>query len=52
MKTVVFSPAALARLADISAYSADRFGGTQAEAYAARLGAPGGVSARAIIRRR
>lgn len=37
MKTVVFSPAALARLADISAYSADRFGEAQAEGYAARL---------------
>ncbi len=37
MKTVVFSPAALARLADIIAYSVDRFGEAQAEAYAARL---------------
>ena len=35
MKTVVFSPAALARLADIFAYSVDRF--DEAEAYAARL---------------
>ena len=37
MRTVVFSPAALARLADIFAYSMDRFGEAQAEAYAARL---------------
>ena len=37
MKTVVFSPAALARLADMCAYSVDRFGEAQAEAYAARL---------------
>ena len=37
MKTVVFSPAALSRLADILAYSVDWFGEAQAEAYAARL---------------
>ncbi|MDE0172421.1 MAG: type II toxin-antitoxin system RelE/ParE family toxin [Defluviicoccus sp.] len=37
MKTVVFSPAALDRLADIIAYSIERFGLAQADAYAARL---------------
>lgn len=37
MRAVVFSPAALARLADIFAYSVDRFGEAQAEACAARL---------------
>ena len=37
MRAVVVSPAALARLADIFAYSPDRFGEAQAEAYAARL---------------
>ena len=37
MKTVVFAPAALDRLTDIFAWTADRFGEGQAEAYAARL---------------
>lgn len=37
MKTVVFAPAALARLADILAYSLERFGEAQAEAYSTRL---------------
>ena len=37
MKTVVFSPAALARLADILAHSVERFGAARAKAYAARL---------------
>ena len=37
MKSVVFAPAALDRLADILAWTVDRFGETQAEAYAARL---------------
>ncbi|MDE0335156.1 MAG: type II toxin-antitoxin system RelE/ParE family toxin [Defluviicoccus sp.] len=37
MKTVVFAPAALDRLADILAWTVERFGEAQAEAYAARL---------------
>lgn len=37
MKTVVFAPAALDRLADILAWSVERFGAAQADAYAARL---------------
>ena len=37
MRTVVFAPAALARLADIFAYSFERFGEARAEAYAGRL---------------
>ena len=37
MKTVVFAPAALARLSDILAYTVERFGKAQAETYAARL---------------
>ena len=37
MKTVVFSPVALARLADILAYRVERFATAQAEVYAARL---------------
>ncbi|MYE00217.1 MAG: type II toxin-antitoxin system RelE/ParE family toxin [Alphaproteobacteria bacterium] len=37
MKTVVFAPAALDRLADIFAWTAERFGEAQAAAYAARL---------------
>ena len=37
MKTVVFAPAALARLSDIVAYTLERFGEAQAETYAARL---------------
>ena len=37
MRTVVFAPAALDRLTDIFAWTADRFGEGQAEAYAARL---------------
>ena len=38
MKTVVFAPAALARLADIFAYGLERFGEARAGAYADRLG--------------
>ena len=37
MKTVVFAPAALARLSDILAYTVERFGEAPAETYAARL---------------
>lgn len=37
MKTLVFAPAALDRLTDILAWTAERFGEAQAEAYAARL---------------
>ena len=37
MKTVVFAPAALARLSDILAYTVERFGEAQAETYAGRL---------------
>ena len=37
MKTVVFAPAALDRLADIFAWTAERFGEAQARAYAWRL---------------
>ena len=37
MKAVVFAPAALNRLADILAWTVERFGEAQAEAYAARL---------------
>ena len=37
MKSVAFAPAALDRLADILAWTVDRFGEMQAEAYAARI---------------
>lgn len=37
MKTVVYAPVALARLADIFDYTIERFGAAQADAYAARL---------------
>lgn len=37
MRTVVFSPAALDRLADLLAWTVERFGEAQADAYAARL---------------
>ncbi|MCY4487278.1 MAG: type II toxin-antitoxin system RelE/ParE family toxin [Deltaproteobacteria bacterium] len=37
MKTVVYAPVALARLTDIFAYTIERFGAAQADAYAARL---------------
>ena len=37
MKTVVFSPAALDRLAELLAWTVERFGEAQAEAYAGRL---------------
>ena len=37
MKMVVFAPAALDRLADILAWTVERFGEAQAETYAARL---------------
>ena len=37
MKTVVFAPAALARLAELLTWTVERFGEAQAEIYAARL---------------
>ena len=37
MKAVVYSPAALARFADILGYTVERFGAVQADAYATRL---------------
>ncbi len=37
MKTVVFAPAALDRLAELLAWTVERFGAAQAEAYGARL---------------
>ena len=37
MKTVVFAPAALDRLAELLAWTVERFGEAQAEAHAARL---------------
>ncbi|MCO6188510.1 type II toxin-antitoxin system RelE/ParE family toxin [Rhizobium sp. L1K21] len=37
MKTVVYSPAALARLEDIADYTFEQFGEAQAEAYVRRL---------------
>ena len=37
MKTVVFAPAALDRLAELLAWTVERFGEAQAEAYADRL---------------
>ena len=37
MKAVVYSPAALARFADILGYTIERFGAAQADAHAVRL---------------
>ena len=37
MKTVLFAPAALDRLAELLAWTVERFGEAQAQGYAARL---------------